>query len=47
MNCAVPSLIEFNGENGVELNVLKVACGGAHTIAITGKRKKNWKFHVI
>ncbi|CAB5135926.1 unnamed protein product [Rhizophagus irregularis] len=35
VNCAEPSLIEFGGENDIELNVLKVACGSAHTVAIT------------
>ncbi|CAI2178449.1 6656_t:CDS:2 [Funneliformis geosporum] len=39
MNCAEPSLVEFFGENNEELNVLKVACGSAHTVVITGKLK--------
>lgn len=43
VNCAEPSLIEFGGENDIELNVLKVACGSAHTVAITGKDKREFK----
>jgi alpha-tubulin suppressor-like RCC1 family protein len=38
-NCAEPSLIEFCSENDEELNVLKVACGSAHTVVITGKER--------
>ncbi|CAG8688915.1 16472_t:CDS:2, partial [Funneliformis mosseae] len=35
VNCAEPSLVEFFGEDNEELNVLKVACGSAHTVVIT------------
>ena len=40
VNCAEPSLIEFYGENDEELDVLKVACGSAHTVVITGKENE-------
>ena len=47
VNCAEPSLIEFYGENDEELDVLKVACGSAHTVVITGKERKRIELNLF
>jgi alpha-tubulin suppressor-like RCC1 family protein len=41
-NCAEPSLIEFDVDYE-DFSVLKVSCGSAHTVVITGKEKNKVK----